>query len=121
VFANLPKLGNIDASGQSDVPDSGLNGLAVISQDNAWAAGAFSKQSFSDPWHEYTLVEHWDGTSWAQVDSPSAGTLGSSLSAVAAVSPQDLWAVGHTGQYGEPYRAIILHYNGPLTCSSPGP
>jgi hypothetical protein len=124
VSASLPKLGTIGASGQSDVPDSGFNGLAVISQDNAWAAGAYSRQSFSDPtgnWQGYTLVEHWDGTSWAQMDSPNASTLGSSLSAVAAAPPQDLWAVGHTGQYGGPYKAIILHYNGPLTCSNPGP
>jgi WD40 repeat protein len=122
--ATLPKLGNIDAIGQSDVPSSGLNGLVVISRDSAWAVGTFSKQPSIDPsgnWQEYTLVEHWDGTSWAPMESPNSGTLGSNLSAVAAAPPHDLWAVGRKGQYGGPYKATVLHYSGPLTCSNPGP
>lgn len=36
------------------------------------------------------LVEHWDGTSWSRVAVPGGGQ----LSAVAAVSSEDVWAFG---------------------------
>jgi hypothetical protein len=40
-----------------------------------------------------TLVEHWDGTAWTMMSTPTP-PLGGQLYAVAAVSPTDVWAVG---------------------------
>ena len=41
-----------------------------------------------------TLTEHWNGTAWSVVASPNAGTI-NSLQSVAAVSANDVWAVGY--------------------------
>jgi len=40
-----------------------------------------------------TLIEHWDGSTWSQVPSSSAG----SLVGVAATSPNNAVAVGTNG------------------------
>jgi hypothetical protein len=47
------------------------------------------------------LVEHWDGTSWAQVAVPSGGT---ALDAVVAPGATDVWAFGAS--------RIAVHWNG---------
>ena len=39
------------------------------------------------------LIEHWDGTSWSVVSSPNL-TQGGFLSAVTAISTNNVWAVG---------------------------
>jgi hypothetical protein len=63
-----------------------------------WAVG-----NYYDGAQIATLVEHWDGTTWTQVASPSpGGASGSYLQAVSARSTDDVWAVGYT-------------YNGTLT------
>ena len=40
-------------------------------------------------------MEHWNGTAWSVVPSPSPGTDGNYLNGVAAVSANDVWAVGY--------------------------
>jgi len=66
-----------------------------------------------------TLVEHWNGYEWGIVPSPSPGKTpaegnepaSSSLEAVAALSPDNIWAVGEdttkTSEVG-----LIEHWNG---------
>ena len=45
------------------------------------------------------LTEHWNGSNWSIVSSPSPGTYnGNELYGVAAISTNDVWAVGGTGQ-----------------------
>jgi hypothetical protein len=39
-----------------------------------------------------TLIEHWNGTAWTQVPSPSPAD--SALYSVAGTSPANIWAVG---------------------------
>jgi hypothetical protein len=58
------------------------------------------------------LVEHWNGTSWSLVFSPNQGSDGSGLVGVAAVSPNDIWAVGDYGYVTTGYRTLIEHWNG---------
>jgi hypothetical protein len=41
----------------------------------------------------FTLILHWNGTKWAQVASPTPSSF-SMLSAVAASSATNAWAVG---------------------------
>jgi hypothetical protein len=64
-----------------------LNGVTAISASNVWAVGQYS----NDPNNatSQTLAEHWNGTAWAQVLTPSPGGPGgpagySLLSGVAA-------------------------------------
>src|SRR6187397_3012783 len=57
-----------------------LRGVAGTSAVDVWAVG----DSY-DGARTNTLIEHWDGTSWVQVPSPSpGGDLGSHLNGIAA-------------------------------------
>jgi hypothetical protein len=40
------------------------------------------------------LIEHWNGTGWSVVPNPNAA---GNLQAIAAISANDIWAVGTTG------------------------
>ena len=82
-----------------------LSGLSIVAVDDIWAVG---KSSLSGSLYQ-TLVQHWDGNSWNLVSSPNFGTESNSLSAIAAVSANDIWAVG---AYGATDHPLILHWDG---------
>jgi hypothetical protein len=70
---------------------NGLFGAAATSATDAWAVGHYSSSGSGSV--EKTLIEHWNGAAWKQVPSPNP-TANSGLSAVAATTPTDAWAVG---------------------------
>lgn len=75
---------------------------------DAWAAGV----SFNGHGNAQTLILHWNGTSWTRVPSPHpAGLLGSSLAAVSALVPGDVWAAGSVLERGND-QTLVLHRNG---------
>jgi hypothetical protein len=87
----------------------------AASATNVWAVGYWSG---SGPHGYRTLVEHWNGTAWKIVPSPSP-LAGSQLSGVTAVSGQDVWAVGRlvaafrpSHPSTTPLRTLVLHWNG---------
>jgi hypothetical protein len=67
-----------------------LSSVSAVSPNDVWAVG--SSPSGSGPAAQ-TLVEHWDGSTWSVVPSPSPGN-SDYLSSVSAVSPNDVWVVG---------------------------
>jgi len=87
-----------------------LNGVTAISPSNAWAVGNATSSQAPD---QTTLILHWDGTSWSTVPSPSPGTGGhNELSAVAAYSANDIWAVGSLTNSGDYSKTLIEHWDG---------
>jgi len=93
-------------------PDNGINGsylqsVTATSYNDVWAVGYYVDENQVNQ----TLVEHWDGKSWAIVTSPNRGTGGSQLNGIAALSPTDIWAVGYSGQ-GNGVVTLIEHWNG---------
>jgi hypothetical protein len=85
---------------QAYMPNPGTlsNDLAAVealSADNVWAVGRFRDRG-SETLRAYIM--HWDGTSWAVVPSPDPGNSESTLSGIAAISPNDMWAVGTVAQ-----------------------
>ena len=74
-----------------------------------------------------TLTEHWNGSAWSIVASPNGGVTGdhfSTLQAVTAISPSDVWAVG--GQAGVRNQVpvtvpLIEHWNGASWSIVPAP
>ncbi len=55
-----------------------------------WAVGTrLNQRSFADQ----AFTEHWDGTAWKVVDTPSPGG-NAALYSVSAISAHDIWAVG---------------------------
>jgi len=83
-----------------------LHGVTTISPADAWAVGSYNAAAGGT----YTLIEHWNGTTWSRVKSPNPSVpyLYNYLTGVAAKSPSSVWAVGNyaakTGQ-----DALILH------------
>ena len=74
--------------------DNTLSGVVALSTTDVWAVGYYNAGSASAPIAQ-TLVEHYDGTSWSVVASADAsGAQGDVLAQVAAVSSDDLWAIG---------------------------
>ncbi|HEY4388878.1 MAG TPA: hypothetical protein VGN34_30885, partial [Ktedonobacteraceae bacterium] len=53
-----------------------------------------------------TLIEHWNGSTWSVVPSPSPGSSPASsfnfLNGIEALSPHNIWAVGFFGDVGIP-------------------
>src|SRR5439155_9046246 len=68
-----------------------LNAAAALSDNDVWAAG-YARGS--GPMTR-SLVEHWDGAQWSILPSPNPGSDENRVNAMAAVSPQDVWAVGY--------------------------
>ncbi len=76
-------------------PNPGATGnqlLAVVavSSKSIWAVGQQTGKQGPDQ----ALIEHWDGSAWSVVTSPTAGVFSTELYGVAGVSDADVRAVG---------------------------
>ena len=92
--------------------DHYLNGVTCRSASDCWAVGY---HNFGSTWQ--TLVEHWDGTAWTIIDSPSTSeTHFNVLSSVTCMSASDCWAAGsYSVCYycpGSAWQTLILHWDG---------
>lgn len=72
--------------------DANLDAIAGTSTSDVWAVGYWAKTSRVD---RTSYVKHWNGHTWKTVDSPYIR--GGHFGAVAAVAPDDAWAVGASG------------------------
>jgi hypothetical protein len=91
---------------QIDSPNPGpvenfAYGVAALSTMDAWAVGSGNG----------TLAMHWDGAQWSVVPSPNVNG-GGSFSAVAALSPTNIWAVGDYYD-NSVYRTLAEQYSSP--------
>src|SRR5216684_3983400 len=80
----------------SPSPGSWNNSFSSVARvpgtNQLWAVGITSN---SDYQNNLTLIEHWDGTSWSVVSSPTVGTSYSYLEEIARVpGTSHVWAVG---------------------------
>ncbi len=100
-----------------------LNAVAVISANDAWAVGFSPHPSGTPLYLRQTLIEHWDGSSWSVAPSPNpAGKTYVVLNGVAAISANDVWAVGHSGDPGSiPFQTLTEHWNGSSWSIIPSP
>jgi hypothetical protein len=89
-------------------PTYTLTSVAAVSATDAWAVGQVSSGAPTD-----TLIEHWNGTAWSVVTSPTPGRY-PVVRSVAARSATDIWAVGDiaTTDSTPQYRTFTLHWNG---------
>src|SRR5262249_35727414 len=63
-----------------------LHSIAVLSACNAWAVGSFDRSSNV----QQTLIEHWNGSNWKIIPSPSPGSQDNILFSVRAASPSNI-------------------------------
>ena len=84
-----------------------LHSVSALAENDVWAVGVSYNTELT---LGSTLIEHWNGSRWSVVPSPNPSSSVNRLNAVAAVSPNDAWAVGtaptSTGT------VLILHWNG---------
>jgi hypothetical protein len=80
-----------------------LTALGIVSPNDVWAVGGQSS-SERDPGRP--LIAHWNGHVWSVMQGP-VGVNGESLSSVAAISTNDVWAVG-----GGLNGALVEHWDG---------
>src|SRR6266702_8664269 len=84
-----------------------LLGVTAISATNVWAVG----DSTNSLGYDQTLTEQWNGTNWSVVSSPNSGIGYNYLEGVAAVSANNIWAVG-AYPYNSYYQPLIEQWNG---------
>jgi hypothetical protein len=90
-----------------------LRGVAEVSPDDVWAVG-FQR---GDTGTAHSLIEHWGGTLWKVVSSPTVsnsdgGRANTILESVAALGPNDVWAVGHYKSTDGPLQTFAEHWDG---------
>lgn len=85
-----------------------FNGVAVTSSNDAWAVGYSSDARGT----YHTLAQHWDGKEWRTVPTPNSGTVLNMLTGVAALSPDDAWAVGYYVTEKSTYKTMTQHWDG---------
>lgn len=85
-----------------------LYAVAAVSTTDVWAVGSDLNASNETQ----TLILHWDGTSWSVVQSPDASSIDNYLFGVAAVSANNIWAVGDYTTPGILEQTLVEHWNG---------
>lgn len=89
--------------------DGTLRGVAMLSPVNGWAVGGSDTETF---------VVRWNGKEWRQVPSPNPG----SLTAVAANTDEDAWAVGNrVDETSGRTVPLVLHWDGATWTEIPTP
>jgi hypothetical protein len=87
-----------------------LNGVAAISPRDVWSVGGQLNYGVGAG----PLTLHWDGTNWRVVPSVRpADTTFVTLAGVAALAPNDVWAVGsHDAGSAHLLQPLVEHWDG---------
>jgi hypothetical protein len=116
-FTEFPLIEHWDGSSWTVVPAPNpgsltrLLGVATTSARDVWAVGSFYDRTNTNQ----PLVEHWDGSSWQAVSGLNpAGSPGSFLDGVTAVSHSNVWVSGGTNLPATSggLATLIEHWNG---------
>ena len=94
----------------SPPPRSGYEvaGFAARSAMDVWAVGLRpgGRCQFQ------TLTQHWDGSAWTVIPSPSNKTVNSVLDGVTVAGTNQAWAVGTVGCPADQSRTLTERWNG---------
>lgn len=96
-----------------------LNGVAVAGANNIWAVGQAANGSTYS-----TLIEHSAGgkrSLWSIVASPNVAGNSCVLNAIAAVAPNDIWAVGYSTDSDFHDQSLTMHWDGTTWSIVPSP
>jgi hypothetical protein len=85
-----------------------LISVAGVASNDVWAVGAQYGPSFG---FGESLIEHWDGSSWTIIDSPTSMVQHTALTGVTALASNDVWAVGQ-GVGAHHSDALVEHWDG---------
>ena len=97
-----------------------LFAVEAASASDVWAVGVFgrSEEVGGEP---ELLILHWDGTGWSRVPAPPLGDLTdiSQSWELAALSPEDVWAVG--AYFSASRKALTMRWDGSAWRLVPNP
>jgi hypothetical protein len=96
------------------ISGSQLVASTAIASSDIWAVGEIFTQSGSTQ----NLAEHFNGTSWSVVPTPSLNAV---FTSVAAVASKDVWAVGGPVFVANSDGAFIEHWDGTSWSIAPSP
>jgi hypothetical protein len=87
-----------------------FHGIKANSPADVWAVGT---QAVAGQGGGSTLIEHYNGTAWSVVPSPSPGTNGSLSGVTTSNAVNDVWAVGgYTVPGTTQVQTLTLNWNG---------
>jgi hypothetical protein len=89
-------------------PEDHLEAVDATGPTDAWAVGWGSTSPFGGT--AVGIALRWNGSSWTSVPIPQPSPI--MLFGVAALAPNDVWAVGHTYLGGPHWIPLVLHWNG---------
>jgi hypothetical protein len=98
---------------------SELHSVSGASANDVWAVG----HSHNGSLPSRTMIQHWNGSQWNVVPSPSPADQLNELRGVAALSAFDAWAVGYSSdsQSASNIDTLILHWDGAQWREVPSP
>lgn len=88
--------------------NSELYAVTALSASDIWSVGDY----YDSQGNSYTLIEQWNGTSWNIVQSPTPSGSLIQLDGVAAVSTNDVWAIGNYETSNNTYQSFTEQWNG---------
>jgi hypothetical protein len=94
-----------------------LEDVAALAPDDVWAVGYYKRPTGPNQ----ALIEHWDGATWSIVPSPAVFTEANELRNVAAIAPDDVWAVGYYCCVQGWTRPLVEHWDGTTWQVVPSP
>jgi hypothetical protein len=87
-----------------------LSAVSATSDSSAWAVGYQQNDGYTP---QQSLVLRWNGSTWQSMSVPHPGTGAyQALNGVAALAPNDVWAVGWYYETGFKLRSLALHWDG---------
>jgi hypothetical protein len=89
-------------------PEDHLEAVDATGPNDAWAVGWGSTSPFGGT--AVGIALRWNGSSWGSVPIPQPSPI--MLFGVAALAPNNVWAVGHTYLGGPHWIPLILHWDG---------
>jgi hypothetical protein len=97
-----------------------ISAVTAVSASDAWAVG--EDVGATSAIGGSTLIEHWNGSSWSVVPSPTPGAY-PGLTGVAARGSSEVYAVGDNlpGINGGVVQGLILRWNGSSWSADPDP
>ena len=97
-------VGSVASAGPDGAPPD-LDDVVGLSPSDAWVSGDIHLGRVS-------LLQHWNGTSWVGVPVPKIASH-APISPIAALSDDDVWAVGTLVRPGaDGFPAIVEHWDG---------
>jgi hypothetical protein len=88
--------------------DNHLEAVDATGPNDAWAVGWGNTSPFGGT--AIAIVQRWNGSTWQAVSIPQPSPV--MLFGVRAVSPNDVWAVGHTYVGGPHWIPLVMHWDG---------